>query len=396
MKIQNLVYAAFTLVAILSGCGQSKQKRDLIQIDVTANFPEKEFLLQDVFDVEYVPLETRDSFLTMGHIQAVNDEFIVSRNKGRQDGDIYVFDRKTGKGVSTFNHLGQGNGEYMNVLEVIMDAPQRELYVNSHWIKKIFVYDIEGNYKRSFNHNGATFYHKYAVLDSFLVCDDIDWDHATDGGKALKDHYLAVSKEDGRIIKAAPIPYEEKISTVIFAPDKKDWRYAGRTGMSCCNGDVLLMETSSDTIYRFKQDLSLVPFSVRTPSIHQVDNLFLYPLFCSGKQYLFYVLVKKEHDFKTNEGFPTTNLVYDKKDGSVYKVSVYNADYTEETPLKIEGEVFVLRAFNQNGVAFTQTLYASDLVEAYQEGRLKGRLKEIASTLDEEDNPVILIAKYKQ
>ena len=396
MKIQNLVYAAFTLVAILSGCGQSKQKNDLIQIDVTANFPEKEFLLQDVFDVEYVPLETRDSFLTMGHIQAVNDEFIVSRNKGRQDGDIYVFDRKTGKGVSTFNHLGQGNGEYMNVLEVIMDVPQRELYVNSHWIKKIFVYDIEGNYKRSFNHNGAAFYQKYAVLDSFLVCDDVDWDHAAKDGKALKDHYLAVSKEDGHIIKAAPIPYEEKISTVIFAPDKKDWREAGRAGMSCCNGDVLLMETSSDTIYRFKQDLSLVPFSVRTPSIHQVDNLFLYPLFCSDKRYLFYVLVKKEHDFKTNEGFPTTNLMYDKKDGSVYKVSVYNADYTEETPLKIAGEVFVLRTFNQNGVAFTQTLYASDLVEAYQEGRLKGRLKEIASTLDEEDNPVILIAKYKQ
>ena len=107
-------------------------------------------------------------------------------------------------------------------------------------------------------------------------------------------------------------------------------------------------------------------------------------------------MVKKEHDFKPNEAFPTTNLVYDKKDGSVYKVSVYNADYTEETPMKIEGEVFVLRPFNQNGVAFTQTLYASDLVEAYQEGRLKGRLKEIASTLDEEDNPVILIAKYKQ
>jgi len=41
-------------------------------------------------------------------------------------------------------------------------------------------------------------------------------------------------------------------------------------------------------------------------------------------------------------------------------------------------------------------LKAHELVEAYEKGQLKGKLKEIAATLDEESNPVIMLAKYKK
>jgi len=38
----------------------------------------------------------------------------------------------------------------------------------------------------------------------------------------------------------------------------------------------------------------------------------------------------------------------------------------------------------------------SQLVEAHKKGLLKGKLKEIAATLDEEDNPVIMLVKHKK
>ena len=51
----------------------------------------------------------------------------------------------------------------------------------------------------------------------------------------------------------------------------------------------------------------------------------------------------------------------------------------------------------QQGCCIHEKLEAADLVEAYEDGKLKdGPLKEIASTLDEEDNPIIMIAKYKK
>ena len=44
-------------------------------------------------------------------------------------------------------------------------------------------------------------------------------------------------------------------------------------------------------------------------------------------------------------------------------------------------------------VLFSISLDATDLVELLNENKLQGKLKEIAGTLDEEDNPVIMLIK---
>ena len=41
------------------------------------------------------------------------------------------------------------------------------------------------------------------------------------------------------------------------------------------------------------------------------------------------------------------------------------------------------------------SLEAYQLVESYNKGELKGQLKEIASKLDEDSNPVIMLIKHK-
>jgi len=46
-----------------------------------------------------------------------------------------------------------------------------------------------------------------------------------------------------------------------------------------------------------------------------------------------------------------------------------------------------------NEIIFLDKIEAYELVEAYGKGQLKGRLKDIASELNEEDNPVIMLAK---
>ena len=107
-------------------------------------------------------------------------------------------------------------------------------------------------------------------------------------------------------------------------------------------------------------------------------------------------VVKNEYDFQQKEGFPRTNLVYDSEEKALYRSTLYNGDMMDSEPINTSSRSFTYRNMNDRGVAFTQTLFAHELVEAYQEGRLKGRLKEIAATLGEEDNPVILIAKYKR
>ena len=43
-----------------------------------------------------------------------------------------------------------------------------------------------------------------------------------------------------------------------------------------------------------------------------------------------------------------------------------------------------------------KTLDTSQLVEDNKGGNLQGRLQEIAATLDEEDNPVIMLIKHEK
>jgi hypothetical protein len=49
-----------------------------------------------------------------------------------------------------------------------------------------------------------------------------------------------------------------------------------------------------------------------------------------------------------------------------------------------------------NEIAIWQILEANQLVKSYQKGELKGKLKEIAATLAEESNPVIMLIKHKK
>ena len=59
----------------------TKADNNLISVDVNKNYPKKELILQDLFDVEYLPLETKDESITFGFIQDVSEKWIRSEER---------------------------------------------------------------------------------------------------------------------------------------------------------------------------------------------------------------------------------------------------------------------------------------------------------------------------
>ena len=160
----------------------------------------------------------------------------------------------------------------------------------------------------------------------------------------------------------------------------------------------LLMEPSSDTIYRYLPDHTMIPFIVRTPSIQSMDpEIFLFPGVLTDR-YFFMRTVKIEmFDWQKNP-WPGINLVYDRQEKSIFDVVVYNGDFITPIPVSMfnserKTDIYLL---NREDIVFAQKLEAFELVEAYKNGQLKGKLKEIAAGLDEEDNAVIMIAKNRK
>lgn len=142
-----LIFAIVLLVA--TGCSQ-KQNDGFITVDVTkSSYPKKELVLQDFMDVEYIPLETNDEFVNQGCVQAVGEKYIIVTNYVN-DGNIFVYDR-SGKAIRKINRKGQGGEEYISCRSITSDEENEELFVNDNYAIKIKVYDLEGNFKRSFN-----------------------------------------------------------------------------------------------------------------------------------------------------------------------------------------------------------------------------------------------------
>ena len=88
MNRKTLTTALVSLL-LLVGCGERQQRNELITINASANYPEKELVAQDFMDVEYVPLETTDDYLTQGDVQAIGNQYIVVKN-WVNDGDIFL------------------------------------------------------------------------------------------------------------------------------------------------------------------------------------------------------------------------------------------------------------------------------------------------------------------
>ena len=183
-----------SILLITTGCKRLDQTADdLITVGVTNNsFPKKELALQDFMDVEYIPLETNDDFVNQGFVQAIGKEFILVKNY-RDDGDIFVYDRN-GKAIRKINRKGQGGEEYTSCRSVTLDEENNEMFINDFWTRKIKVYDLEGNFKRSIKQKqegNTQFYWDIFNYDKEnLIC----YDECND-----EIPFLRVSKQDGSI-----------------------------------------------------------------------------------------------------------------------------------------------------------------------------------------------------
>ena len=398
MKEVNTILAIILLT--MTGCGSNEQSANtLIMVDVTANYPKKELVLQDFMDVEYIPLETTNEFLCQGLVQAIGKEIILVKNQVN-DGNIYVYNR-AGKGLRIINRFGRGSEEYSFLAGIFLDEDNGEIFINDISPQRILVYDLYGRFKRSLPVREDA---RYRSIYGFGTDNLIFWDASYQmAGETTTSRFftpkpdgetpfLIISKQDGSIVKEIQIPHKGWKSTAVIQQDER-----GVTVMPIVHFPVIpyqdgwiLSEPSADTVFKYSSDHSMIPFIGRTPSIHSTTpEIFLIPLILTD-HYFFMKTEKKEFDFAAWKGLPKTYLMYDRQEEKIYEYTVYNDDYSNETIIDMA------QATISNEIAFWKKIEADELVESYKKGELKGKLKEVAADLEEDSNPVIMLVKHKK
>lgn len=375
------------ILFVMSGCGERQAgDNDFLTVDISESYSsKKELILQDFMDVEYISLETNDNFVNQGFVQAIGKEVILVKNN-RNDGDIFVYDR-TGKAIRKINRKGQGGEEYTFCRSITLDEDNNEMFINDHFARKIQVYDLEGHFKRSLKQKqeGDTqFYWEIFNYDEDnLIC----YDECNE-----EIPFLLVSKQDGSITKEIKTPFKEKKLFIQILKTEEGIRAAGPgdySRMTPFNDNWILLEPSSDTIYTLMPDYSLRPFIVRTPPIHTMNPEVHLILRLVSDRYYFMEAIKNEYDFSKEKGFPKTYFVYDTQEKDFFRYIIYNGDYSGKE------EIYMVSLIPVNQKESWSSIDASKLRADYEKGKLKGKLKEIAATLDEDSNPVIMLVKHK-
>ena len=377
------IIACSMFLASLMGCGNKEQAAPWTNIDLSGSIPKEERILQDLFEVKYVALETTDSFLTRGFIEAVSQHFLITYDYN--EGCLSLFDRTTGKGIRQIKRQGQGPEEFTSPSNVIIDEKREELFISDYSLRKILIYDMKGNFKRSFK-----------TVDENYYTELLDYDDghllaykSPAGPHDESSCHLLISKQDGSLTKEIRFPIDQ-VETPIFTHGKLTSTpffyitapYGERWALTV---------TSSDTIYSYDADGNASPLIVRSPSIHGMDpQVFLYPTILTDRYY-FLRAQKKEFDLETMKGFPTQMLLYDTQEKKLVEYTLINADMEDGPSINF----YSIRPLGCDALG-ALTLQAPDLVEAREAGKLKGKLQSITERLDEESNPVIVLLEEKR
>ncbi|WP_337942751.1 6-bladed beta-propeller [Parabacteroides sp.] len=392
MKTKYFFLTVFIFFMISQIITSQSKVDDLPVFDFSKNYPQKKLRLQDMADIEYVPLETTDDILLGGSsvLSAVTDKYILVHEV--RLGDIFVFDRKTGKLYSHFNHKGQGGMEYSWIKNgTILDEQKEEIYVCSQFIQ---VYSLKGEYQRTLKINGFENDMKIFNFDdeSLFIYDDVVIEPGREN-RTKKDPYRLVSKIDGSLISVLglyfPKRYSNKISQQLEGNMWRPLQIYYPQNMHF-GSDVMIMDISSDTLYQLSPEKGLTSLIVRTPSVHASEPRKIWiPLLRTDNFMMFSTFIL---DFNSSGG-KTPTFMYNFKTGEMNKVSILDTEYDTRVWSQGRWEPGGSPAIAKNMSA--EFIPASSVIDAYNGKRLVGNGMKIAKHLVEDDNPVVRIIKFK-
>lgn len=384
---QHFFYTALMALLII-GCSSSQQtEKKLPQINLYTSYPEKEIWLQDVAEVEYIPLETTEEMLFKGDLIFLSKEGIVGLN--RKEGEIFVFDNK-GKAKCLINRKGGGPEEYAQMVHAIADLKQKELYVLDPK-SRICVYSLDETFKRILETQNTI-----RDRDICTYTDDLLmlFKEVPEGGNVEKitpyRPILILSKVDGKLDS---LPYMKCHNAFITASFGEMKGYNFVPVLREFDDKIYLNDVASDTLFSInKKNRELEPILSRVPSI-QEEKGDKYLLIVEGvtSRYLFLKRQIAQVDLvKQNENKENLYLVYDRQTGETFQPLFKNKEYASldmrnkdfEHSGGAKGNHFQLEAFK--------------LKEALKNGELNGELKKIAESISEEDNPVVMVVNFKK
>lgn len=359
---------------IFVGCSCTDKGKEncVMRIDVSKDYPEKEILLSEIADVQYVCMNEGDEYIYGGSPLYVSENTFVFYSEGS-----FLFFTKEGKPKSKFNHQGNGPGEYSYFSKVLYDEANDEFYVLAE--KKLIVYSSSGVHKRTLS---------LPLPDDRRVMSIALYDE-TSLVLYDSDNFLRISKADGSELERIDVSSGEKVQLYLIKQNERGISVVANVQNTIVNyqDGLLLSDFSTDTVFYYNKERELIPVLLKEPGIHTLEPTIYANAFVEAGEYWLYrkIIVKEE-----NGKLPSVYLMQNKEDGSIYEQKIMMDEFKGKQ-VRIAPEI--LTSSSRCGVIELDLL---ELEEAYDRDLLSGKLKELMEKADKENgNTIYVLLMFK-
>ena len=387
MNKTNIFLLACCLICSYACTSQPQSTTGIPVVDFEKEYPQKDLLISENADVEYVRLETTDEVLLdglAGLYLSVTDRYIVTNNS--KEGRIFVFNRQ-GKHLYNFMRKGNSGEEFMYAKKVRVDDKAEEIFVLDAR-NKVLVYTLDGKFKRVLD------LPKDMRADDLWNYDDewlLSYDNYNldrEGLTCAEQPFFLISKKDGQV-KRIGVNAKDRIGPRIYF-EKNGQRGVMAVSMNYIykNGDeFVLSELGNDTVFMLKNG-EISPLLVRTPGSKDKDVRSMMSAPLKLGDYIEVVEAPKE--LKMESGKIETKSVYlNLKTGECFDLNLKD-DVNFVEPSAVRSSEYV-EAPKNHILSMPNT---DRLFRWKEEGKLKGKLAEMVDEMKEDDNPILIIYKF--
>lgn len=264
----------------------------------------------------------------------------------------------------------------------------------------MWVFNFDGTRKRILNLPQSVWpgvFRNYDA-DHFFYYNIRNFANPEEEDKYLEEPYFLISKKNGEV-KPLHVVLKKRFLNSIVKTEKTDGGWYVASGVTFYtspvikNGNkVVIADWAGDTIFYLEKNV-LKPLLAKSPSALTVDPPVLFSVYMKTNRYTFMASAVMDPNlyYKGNQQIPALDFMYDHFTGEICSPRIVNKDYDSERGAYLD--TYLCELPENYGAASFPVSY---LKVALQKGQLSGKLKEIALQVQEDDNPVLMLVKFKQ
>lgn len=388
------ICAAFAFVA----CTQTAMENDLIVFDYYKSYPEINLKLSDVAEITYIPLKRgEEKYIHSGCDMWQNTYIDDSASKFYflTSHKIYVYDLR-GRPLQLLNKKGRGPEEYLFMTHFWIEKENNSVYCYDGMTKTLAVYDTLFQFKEKIPFvipptsniiriKGDTL----AIYNHPALYDSKNQDKYSNKLKKyphIPPFFFTLSYIDTRVIQSIPYHIERPMRDEIEGPENLYYPAISR-GL---NGLFMTNKCCDTVLWMNTQTMEVTPRFIDITDYHTPECMTI-PSFETEK-YLFF---DTHFAPKLSPNIKKKYFLYDKTCKKIFQIKARAYEALENQLGLLNNECALTSTLSTQNYNYAAT-FIQPLLLLENRNNLPPELHAMVDTLNENDNPVLMLIKLKK